>query len=116
MASTGRATRKTASATTSASSAPGFARPVSRHPIPGEATGTRTASKRSTSGRSCHMKILLVLTSHDTLGNTGRKTGFWLEEGAAPYYVFRDAGVTLTLAPPKGGQPPCDPKSDLAEN
>jgi putative intracellular protease/amidase len=62
------------------------------------------------------MKILMVLTSHDILGNTGRKTGFWLEEGAAPYYVFRDAGVELTLASPKGGQPPVDPKSDLPEN
>ncbi len=62
------------------------------------------------------MKILQVLTSHDQLGNTGRKTGFWLEEGAAPYFVFRDAGVQLTLASPKGGQPPIDPKSDLPEN
>ena len=62
------------------------------------------------------MKILQVLTSHDQLGNTGRKTGFWLEEGAAPYFVFRDAGVPLTLASPKGGQPPIDPKSDLPEN
>ncbi len=62
------------------------------------------------------MKILMVLTSHDVLGNTGRKTGFWLEEFAAPYYVFRDAGVQLTLASPKGGQPPIDPKSDLPEN
>jgi putative intracellular protease/amidase len=62
------------------------------------------------------MKILMVLTSHDQLGNTGLKTGFWLEEGAAPYFVFRDAGVELTLASPKGGQPPIDPKSDLAEN
>lgn len=62
------------------------------------------------------MKILMVLTSHDQLGNTGRKTGFWLEEFAAPYFVFRDAGVELTLASPKGGQPPIDPKSDLAEN
>jgi len=62
------------------------------------------------------MKILMVLTSHDKLGNTGRKTGFWLEEGAAPYFVFRDAGVALTLASPKGGQPPVDPKSDLPEN
>ena len=62
------------------------------------------------------MKILQVLTSHDQLGNTGRKTGFWLEEGAAPYFVFRDAGVELTLASPKGGQPPIDPKSDLPEN
>ena len=62
------------------------------------------------------MKILMVLTSHDQLGNTGRKTGFWLEEGAAPYFVFRDAGIQLTLASPKGGQPPIDPKSDLPEN
>ncbi|QKK33816.1 type 1 glutamine amidotransferase domain-containing protein (plasmid) [Rhizobium indicum] len=62
------------------------------------------------------MKILMVFTSHDTLGSTGRKTGFWLEEGAAPYYVFRDAGVDLTLVSPKGGQPPIDPKSDLPEN
>jgi putative intracellular protease/amidase/predicted enzyme related to lactoylglutathione lyase len=59
------------------------------------------------------MKILMVLTSHDRLGNTGRPTGFWLEEFAAPYFVFRDAGVELTLASPKGGQPPLDPKSDL---
>jgi putative intracellular protease/amidase len=62
------------------------------------------------------MKILMVLTSHDQLGNTGRKTGFWLEEFAAPFFVFRDAGVSLTLATPQGGQPPVDPKSDLAEN
>jgi putative intracellular protease/amidase/catechol 2,3-dioxygenase-like lactoylglutathione lyase family enzyme len=62
------------------------------------------------------MKILMVLTSHDQLGNTGLKTGFWLEEFAAPYFVFRDAGVELTLASPKGGQPPLDPKSDLPEN
>jgi putative intracellular protease/amidase len=62
------------------------------------------------------MKILMVLTSHDQLGNTGRKTGFWLEEFAAPYFVFTDAGVELTLASPKGGQPPIDPKSDLPEN
>lgn len=62
------------------------------------------------------MKILMVLTSHDQLGNTGRKTGFWLEEFAAPYFVFRDAGVRLTLASPKGGRPPIDPKSDLPEN
>jgi putative intracellular protease/amidase/catechol 2,3-dioxygenase-like lactoylglutathione lyase family enzyme len=58
----------------------------------------------------------MVLTSHDQLGNTGRPTGFWLEEFAAPYFVFRDAGVVLTLASPKGGQPPLDPKSDLPEN
>jgi len=62
------------------------------------------------------MKIVMVLTSHDQLGDTGRKTGFWLEEFAAPYFVFRDAGVQLTLASPKGGQPPIDPKSDLSEN
>jgi putative intracellular protease/amidase len=58
------------------------------------------------------MKILMVLTSHDKLGNTGRKTGFWLEELAAPYYVFKEAGVDITLASPKGGQPPLDPKSN----
>lgn len=58
------------------------------------------------------MNILLVLTSHDQLGDTGFKTGFWLEEFAAPYYVFKDAGATLTLASPAGGQPPLDPKSD----
>jgi len=62
------------------------------------------------------MKIVMVLTSHDQLGNTGRKTGFWLEEFTAPYFVFRDAGVQITLASPKGGQPPLDPKSDLPEN
>ena len=62
------------------------------------------------------MKILMVLTSHDQLGNTGRKTGFWLEEFAAPYFVFKDAGVDLTLTSPKGGKPPVDPKSDLPEN
>lgn len=58
------------------------------------------------------MKILMVLTSHDQLGDTGRKTGFWLEEFATPYYVFRDAGAEVVLASPKGGQPPVDPKSD----
>jgi putative intracellular protease/amidase/catechol 2,3-dioxygenase-like lactoylglutathione lyase family enzyme len=63
-----------------------------------------------------NMKILMVLTSHDQLGNTGRKTGFWLEEFAAPYFVFRETGVELTLASPKGGQPPLDPVSDLPEN
>ena len=60
------------------------------------------------------MKILMVLTSHDQLGKTGAKTGFWLEEFAAPYYVFKDAGATITLASPLGGQPPLDPKSDDA--
>ena len=58
------------------------------------------------------MKILIVLTSHDQLGETGKKTGFWLEEFAAPYYVLKDAGAEITLASPKGGQPPLDPKSD----
>ena len=58
------------------------------------------------------MKILMVLTSHDQLGDTGKKTGFWLEEFAAPYYVFKDAGTDITLASPKGGQPPLDPSSD----
>lgn len=57
-------------------------------------------------------RILMVLTSHDQLGDTGKKTGFWLEEFAAPYYVFKDAGAAITLASPKGGQPPLDPKSD----
>ena len=61
------------------------------------------------------MKILMVLTSHDRLGDTGHKTGFWLEEFAAPYYVFKDAGAQLTLASPKGGQPPLDPKSDAPD-
>jgi len=58
------------------------------------------------------MKILIVLTSHDRLGDTGRKTGFWLEEFVAPYYVFKDAGAEVTLASPKGGQAPIDPRSD----
>ena len=58
------------------------------------------------------MKILMVLTSHDRLGDTGKKTGFWLEEFAAPYYAFKDAGAEVTLASPAGGQPPLDPKSD----
>src|SRR5512140_2271555 len=62
------------------------------------------------------MKILMVVTSHDKLGDTGTKTGFWLEEFAAPYYTFIDAGAVVTIASPKGGQPPLDPKSDLPEN
>lgn len=61
------------------------------------------------------MKVLIVLTSHDELGNTGHKTGFWIEEFAAPYYVLADAGAEVTLASPKGGQPPIDPKSELPE-
>lgn len=62
------------------------------------------------------MKVLMVLTSHSELGNTGRKTGFWLEELAAPYYTFKDAGVEVLLASPKGGQPPLDPKSNEPAN
>ncbi len=62
------------------------------------------------------MNVLMVLTSHDQLGNTGRKTGFWLEELAAPYFIFKDAGAKITLASPKGGQPPLDPKSNEPAN
>ena len=62
------------------------------------------------------MKILMVLTSHDELGDTGKKTGFWLEELAAPYYAFKQAGADITLASPKGGQPPLDPKSNEPAN
>ena len=61
------------------------------------------------------MKVLIVLTSHGDLGNTGEKTGFWIEEFAAPYYVLADAGAELTIASPKGGQPPVDPKSESAD-
>ena len=61
------------------------------------------------------MKILMVLTSHDQMGDTGHKTGFWLEEFTAPYYVFRDAGADITIASPKGGQPPVDPNSEAEE-
>lgn len=62
-----------------------------------------------------NFKVLIVLTSHDQLGNTGKKTGFWVEEFAAPYYEMADAGVQITIASPKGGQPPVDPKSALPE-
>ena len=61
------------------------------------------------------MKILIVLTSHSELGNTGKKTGFWVEEFATPYYVLADAGAEITIASPKGGQPPVDPQSELAD-
>jgi putative intracellular protease/amidase len=61
------------------------------------------------------MKVLMVLTSHGDLGNTGEKTGFWVEEFASPYYVLADAGVELTIASPKGGQPPVDPKSEAPD-
>jgi len=60
-------------------------------------------------------KILIVLTSHDKLGDTGNKTGFWVEEFAAPYYVFKDAGLNITLASPLGGQPPIDPSSEMED-
>ena len=62
------------------------------------------------------MNILMVLTSHDQLGDTGKKTGFWLEEFAAPYYTLKEAGATLTVVSPNGGQPPLDPKSDEADS
>lgn len=61
------------------------------------------------------MNIVMVMTSHDTLGDTGKKTGLWLEEFAAPYYLFKDAGAVITLASPRGGQPPLDPKSNAPE-
>lgn len=61
------------------------------------------------------MKILIVLTSHASLGSTGEKTGFWIEEFTTPYYVLADAGAEITIASPKGGQPPVDPKSEAAE-
>ncbi|TCK39312.1 putative intracellular protease/amidase [Paraburkholderia sp. BL8N3] len=61
------------------------------------------------------MNILMVMTSHDKLGNTGEKTGFWLEEFAAPYYTFLDSGINVTVSSPNGGQPPIDPKSDTPE-
>ena len=62
------------------------------------------------------MKILIVLTSHSQLGNTEGKTGFWIEEFATPYYIFKDSGAEIILASPNGGQPPIDPKSDEPEN
>ena len=62
------------------------------------------------------MKILIVLTSHSQLGNSEAKTGFWIEEFAAPYYIFKEAGAEIILASPNGGQPPIDPKSDTPEN
>jgi putative intracellular protease/amidase len=65
--------------------------------------------------KDTRMNILMVLTSHDQLGDTGKKTGFWLEEFAAPYYVFKDAGAQITLASPQGGQPPLDPQSDAPD-
>src|ERR1039458_10545358 len=61
------------------------------------------------------MNVLMVLTSHDQLGDTGEKTGFWLEESAPPYYELAEAGPTIPRAPPAGGQPPLDPRSDAPE-
>src|SRR5271169_4539809 len=79
----------------------------------GEARPTQQrGSLFNNQGKERFMQVLMVLTSHDQLGNTGRKTGFWLEELAAPYYVFKDAGAQITLASPKGGRPPLDPKSN----
>jgi putative intracellular protease/amidase len=69
-------------------------------------------TKQSNLAMESAMKILMVLTSHDQLGNTGRKTGFWLEEFVAPYYRFKDAGAEIVIASPNGGQPPLDPKSN----
>ncbi len=77
---------------------------------------TMNTAEADAKSRSKTMKILMVLTSHDKLGNTGKKTGFWLEEFAAPYYTFLDAGAVVTVASSKGGEPPLDPKSDLPEN
>jgi putative intracellular protease/amidase len=76
-------------------------------------TSYRAALYRHTCSNT--MNILMVLTSHDRLGDSGKKTGFWLEEFAAPYYVFKDAGAVVTLASPRGGQPPLDPTSDAAD-
>ncbi len=78
----------------------------------GKKVGAGTATKAD---KKADTKILVVLTSHDRLGDTGRKTGFWLEELAAPYYVFIDAGARVTLASPKGGQPPLDPASETPD-
>src|SRR3954464_13504887 len=80
-----------------------------------EAAQASFARPRGTISRSHAIKILMVLTSHDRLGDTGRKTGFWLEEFAAPYFTFLDAGAEVPLASPKGGQPPIDPVSDTPE-
>jgi hypothetical protein len=80
--------------------------------LTGVAEANPSPNRRHLIDSRCSMKILMVLTSHDQLGNTGKKTGFWLEEFAAPYYAFKDAGVDVTLVSPAGGQPPLDPKSD----
>src|SRR5271166_1154385 len=84
-----------------------------RRPSPARTSGAhkQPAYSRVPTRKDQPMKVLMVLTSHDRLGNTGEKTGFWLEEFAAPYYVFKDAGAEITLASPKGGQPPTDPRS-----
>src|ERR1035437_366277 len=85
-------------------------------PAPRRKPTTSTSMAKRRNKRRLAMNILFVLTSHDQLGDTGKKTGFWLEEFAAPYYVLKDAGAAITLASPKGGQPPLDPQSDLPEN
>ncbi len=78
-------------------------------------TQTQTELSRTKHTMETYMKVLMILTSHDQLGNTDEKTGFWLEEFAAPYYKFLDAGAQITLASPAGGQPPLDPKSSLPD-
>jgi putative intracellular protease/amidase len=82
------------------------------HQVGSPEASTATPVTLPTPKKELTMKVLMVLTSHDQLGNTGRKTGFWLEEMAAPYYVFKGAGAQITLASPKGGRPPLDPKSN----
>lgn len=80
-----------------------------------DAGAATSVAERSRRRKKNFMKILMVLTSHDKLGDTGKKTGFWLEEFAAPYYIFKDAGADIQLASPKGGQPPLDPSSDAED-
>ena len=82
-------------------------------PIPSRNRFTQRLDLLTVAEIEDHMKILMVLTSHDKLGNTGRKTGFWLEEFAAPYYVFKEAGAEIVLASLKGGGPPLDPSQAL---
>ncbi|SEM26726.1 Putative intracellular protease/amidase [Aquimarina amphilecti] len=77
--------------------------------------GKETENKTSTKQQDQMKKVLFVLTSHSDLGDTGEKTGFWIEEFASPYYFLKDKGVDITIASPKGGQPPIDPKSELPD-
>ncbi len=89
-------------------------RPLLKPTVPEGPGGPRQVARvnQGPQTKEAIMKVLMVITSHDQLGNTGRKTGFWLEELAAPYYEFKDSGVEVTLASPKGGRPPLDPKSN----